>query len=118
MLIHLIETTDPSPCTKFKCPMQNVCAKTKMDCKAFRYWVNNDSYKSSKKGKLTCISKDMTKYMRPIECMTREEYKELLKTMPTNVDFSVFKEDQDNTTGSQELACTGGVCELVDVSAN
>jgi hypothetical protein len=67
MLIHLIKTTDQSPCTKFKCPMQNVCAKTKMDCKAFRYWVMNDSYKCSRKGKPTCISNGMTKYMRPIE---------------------------------------------------
>ena len=54
----------------------------------------------------------------PYQDCDEEQYKELLKTMPTNVDFSVFKEDQDNTTGSQELACTGGVCELVDVSAN
>ena len=112
MLIHLIETTDQSPCTKFKCPMQNVCAKTKMDCKAFRYWVNNDSYKSSKKGKLTCISKDMTKYMRPIECMTKEEYKELLKeeekefyrqcrefygdSMPDIEDSKYFKENRND----------------------
>ena len=38
--------------------------------------------------------------------------------MPNGVDFSAFVEDKDNTTGSQELACTGGVCELVDVTGN
>lgn len=59
--------------------MQKKCAETKMDCKAFRFWVVNNSYESLSKGELTCISKDMTRYMRPIESMTKEEYEKLLK---------------------------------------
>ena len=34
------------------------------------------------------------------------------------IDWTQLKdfEEEDNTTGSQELACTGGVCELVDIN--
>ena len=55
----------------------------------------------------------------PYQDITREEYLEWKKKMPQTIDFSLLKnyESEDNTTGSQELACTGGVCELVDVSA-
>jgi hypothetical protein len=31
--------------------------------------------------------------------------------MPKEIDFS-FEEAMDNTTASQELACTAGVCEI------
>ena len=55
----------------------------------------------------------------PYQDVTKDEYLELKKKMPSTIDFSLLKnyESEDNTTGSQELACTGGVCELVDVSA-
>ena len=55
----------------------------------------------------------------PYQDIERKEYLELRKDMPTTIDFSelVKYESEDNTTGSQELACTGGVCELVDVTA-
>ena len=38
--------------------------------------------------------------------------------MPVNLDFKELQnyESQDNTTGSQELACVGNVCELVDTT--
>ena len=34
------------------------------------------------------------------------------------IDWSLLKEfeKEDHTTGSQELACTAGVCELVDLT--
>ena len=37
--------------------------------------------------------------------------------MPKNVDWSKLSEYErsDMTVGSQELACTAGVCELVDI---
>ena len=37
--------------------------------------------------------------------------------MPTNIDWNKLQdfEKEDNTKGSQELACTAGVCELVDI---
>ena len=42
------------------------------------------------------------------------EYKEALKAMPKNIDWEQLRafEFEDNTTGSQELACVGGACEL------
>ena len=54
----------------------------------------------------------------PYQDCDEKQYENLLKQMPNGVDFSAFVEDKDNTTGSQELACTGGVCELVDVTGN
>ena len=37
--------------------------------------------------------------------------------MPKNIDWGKLQdfEKEDNTKGSQELACTAGVCELVDM---
>ena len=54
----------------------------------------------------------------PYQDITREEYLEWKKKMPKTIDFSLLSnyESEDNTTGSQELACTGGVCELVDTT--
>jgi ribonucleoside-diphosphate reductase alpha chain len=51
----------------------------------------------------------------PYEEIDPEKYKELLKAMPKNVDWNDLEnfESEDNTTGSQELACTGGACEIV-----
>ena len=51
----------------------------------------------------------------PYEDITAEKYEELLAAMPQNVkweDLAQF-ETEDNTTGSQELACVGGACEIV-----
>jgi ribonucleoside-triphosphate reductase len=51
----------------------------------------------------------------PYEDITAEKYEELLAAMPQGVewiDLGNF-EKEDNTTGSQELACVGGSCELV-----
>ena len=38
------------PCVKFDCDRQSICAEEKVECKAFRYWVNNDSYWTKRKG--------------------------------------------------------------------
>jgi ribonucleoside-diphosphate reductase alpha chain len=51
----------------------------------------------------------------PYEEFTEAEYHALVARMPA-VDFTGFKEDSDQTTASQELACVGNVCEIVDVS--
>ena len=50
----------------------------------------------------------------PYQQITDEQYEELSKAMP-KVDWTAFPayEVEDTTTGSQELACTGGVCEIV-----
>ena len=52
----------------------------------------------------------------PYQECTEKDYKEALALMPKDIDWSAFKEEEDNTVASQELACTGGVCEVVDVS--
>jgi len=51
----------------------------------------------------------------PYQDCTKEEYEALLAKMPKNVDWSKLAdyEKQDATTGSQELACVAGACEIV-----
>jgi ribonucleoside-diphosphate reductase alpha chain len=48
-----------------------------------------------------------------------ESYKEFLTKMPKNVDWSLLQEfeKEDTTSGGRELACTAGVCEIVDIEA-
>jgi len=50
----------------------------------------------------------------PYEEIDNDKYKELLKAMPKNINWEDLKdfENEDNTIGSQELACVGGACEL------
>ena len=52
----------------------------------------------------------------PYQECDEKEYKELIKQMPKNVDWKELEqyEKEDNTTGSQEFACTGNACEIVD----
>jgi len=62
---------------------------------------------------------DHTYKQAPYQEISKEEYVRVKKTMPKKaIDWSQLKdfEEEDNTTGSQELACTGGVCELVDLT--
>ena len=47
----------------------------------------------------------------PYEPISKEKYEELVKAMPDEITFE-FDEHDDNTSGSQELACSGGACEL------
>lgn len=51
----------------------------------------------------------------PYQDCTKEEYEALLAKMPKNVDWSKLAdyEKVDATTGSQELACVAGACEIV-----
>lgn len=53
----------------------------------------------------------------PYQDCDKNQYRELLEKMPKNVDWSGLSkfEERDNTVGSQTLACTGGVCEVVDL---
>jgi ribonucleoside-diphosphate reductase alpha chain len=58
---------------------------------------------------------DHTYQQAPYEDISEEEYNRLVSEMPQNVnweDLAQF-EKEDNTTGSQELACVGGACEIV-----
>jgi ribonucleoside-diphosphate reductase alpha chain len=51
----------------------------------------------------------------PYQEITEEEYK---KAPTYKIDWSRLSEfeKEDTTTGSQELACTGGFCEIVDIT--
>ena len=53
----------------------------------------------------------------PYEDCTKAEYTALAKTMPKEVDWGLISqyELEDTTIGNKELACTGSVCELVDL---
>lgn len=50
----------------------------------------------------------------PYQDCTEQEYEELLAKMPKNVDWSQLSkyEAMDTTTGSQELSCAAGGCEI------
>ena len=50
----------------------------------------------------------------PYQDCDESKYKELLKKIPSNVDWSLLSkyEESDMTIGSQELACAAGGCEI------
>lgn len=50
----------------------------------------------------------------PYQEITKEEYEELLANTPQNLDWDWLKlyETEDMTTGSQELACVAGSCDI------
>ncbi len=53
----------------------------------------------------------------PYQDCTNEKYKELLKQMPKKIDWSRLGEyeQEDNTVAMQTMACSGDVCEVVDI---
>jgi len=55
----------------------------------------------------------------PYQDIDKEAFKELTEKMPAAIDWYELQdyEKGDTTTGSQELACAGGVCEIVDIGA-
>jgi ribonucleoside-diphosphate reductase alpha chain len=56
---------------------------------------------------------DHTYPQAPYQDATIEEVKALEKVTPIKLDWSVFIEQDDNTTGAQELACSSGSCEII-----
>ena len=55
----------------------------------------------------------------PYQDCTAEEYADMLTRMPEAIDWTWLQdyEKEDTTSGSRELACTAGVCEVVDIAA-
>ena len=55
----------------------------------------------------------------PYQDCDKKEYLDLQKKMPHTIDWErlVEYEKEDNTTGAQDLACSAGVCEVVDIPA-
>ena len=54
----------------------------------------------------------------PYQDITKSEYEELVKLMPEKINWSLLTEyeKEDNTAGSQTLACSGDSCEIVDLT--
>lgn len=54
----------------------------------------------------------------PYQDITESEYVAAVEKMPEGIDWTKLSsyEFEDNTVGSQTMACTGGVCELVDIT--
>jgi ribonucleoside-diphosphate reductase alpha chain len=54
----------------------------------------------------------------PYQDVDKETYTAMLKQMPKSIDWSKLSEyeKEDNTSGSQTLACSGDSCEIVDLT--
>ena len=61
---------------------------------------------------------DHTYQQAPYQDATKSEYEELLSLMPESIDWSKLAEyeQEDNTASSQTFACSGDVCEIVDLT--
>ena len=79
-------------------------------------WVYNNIDKIS--GISFLPYSEHTYQQAPYEEIDEETYTELLSTMPVDADWSSLKEfeKEDTTTGSQTMACSGNVCEIVDLT--
>ena len=55
----------------------------------------------------------------PYQSCTKDDYKKLSKIMPKSIDWAKLSEyeKEDTTASSQTFACTGDVCEIVDIGA-
>ena len=62
---------------------------------------------------------DHTYQQAPYQDCTKNDYKILKSIMPSKIDWSKLSdfEAEDTTKSSQTFACTGEVCEMVDISA-
>ena len=61
---------------------------------------------------------DHTYKQAPYQDSTEDQYLELLSRMPSEIRWEdiAFYELEDNTTGTQDLACAAGYCEVVDIT--
>ena len=55
----------------------------------------------------------------PYQDCDKKEYLDLKKKMPSTINWERLAEyeKEDTTTGTQDLACSAGVCEIVDIQA-
>jgi len=86
-------------------------------------WVNTAAWVYENFDDISGISflpfSDHSYRQAPYQDCSEEEYKELLKKMPKNVNWGTLAEyeTKDYTSASQEFACTSaGGCEIVDIS--
>jgi ribonucleoside-diphosphate reductase alpha chain len=54
----------------------------------------------------------------PYQEISKEEYEAAVKSFPDRITWEMLMlyETEDGTTGSQDLACSAGVCEIVDIT--
>ena len=54
----------------------------------------------------------------PYQEISKNEYEEWVKKSPSNIQWEMLSlyEKEDGTTGTQELSCVAGECEIVDIS--
>ena len=54
----------------------------------------------------------------PYQEISKDEYEEWVKKSPSNIQWEMLSiyEKEDGTTGTQELSCVAGECEIVDIS--
>jgi len=86
-------------------------------------WVNTAAWVYENFDDISGISflpfSDHSYRQAPYQDCSEEEYKELVKQMPKNVNWGALAEyeTKDYTSASQEFACTSaGGCELVDIT--
>lgn len=62
---------------------------------------------------------DHTYKQAPYQEIDEYDYHAALQNMPTNIDWRDLKfyENDDHTSGAQTLACSAGVCEIIDVTS-
>lgn len=83
-------------------------------------WIELASYVYEDFDKITGVAflphSDHVYKQAPYQDITKEEYD---AAPEYNIDWSKFSgyEKTDTTSGSQEFACSGGYCEIVDISA-
>ena len=84
-------------------------------------WIKTSSWVYENFDSISGISflpfSEHTYKQAPYQDCSQEEYESALKEMPKNVNWSKLAEyeEQDYTVASQELACSAGVCEVVDI---
>lgn len=70
-------------------------------------WNNRDTFNG-----LSVLPYDNGSYIQaPFEDITKEKYDEMIKSL-TEIDLTKVIELDDETSFSQELACSGGACEI------
>ena len=54
----------------------------------------------------------------PYQEISEEDYKKAVAKFPDRITWEMLSlyETEDGTTGSQDLACAAGVCEIVDIT--
>lgn len=62
-------------------------------------------------------SSEHTYKQAPYQEISKEEYEEWIKKSPPTIQWEMLSgyEKEDGTTGSQELSCVAGVCDIVDI---